>query len=100
MLFLQKKILGDFLKIRARYGRARAVPGVHLLVWVSILVIPWVIFRNIPLNTGLPENFFLVTNVYHIGLFYLNAYVLYPTLFTRKWWWLYFPVLAAILGVS
>ena len=93
---MQKKILSGFLKIRARYG----VPGIHLLVWVSILVIPWVIFRNIPLNTGLPENFFLVTNAYHIGLFYLNAYVLYPALFTRKLWWWYFPVLAAILALS
>ena len=93
---MQKKILSDFFRLRASYG----APAVHPLIWVSILAIPWVIFRNIPVNTGLPEYFFMVTNVYHIGLFYLNAYVLYPALFTRKLWWWYFPVLAAILALS
>ena len=86
----------DLLSIRRRFGAL----GIHLLIWASILFIPWVIFRNIPVNTGLPEYFFPVTNVYHIGLFYLNAYFLYPALFTRRSWWLYFPVLASILALS
>jgi two-component system LytT family sensor kinase len=67
---------------------------------VSVLVIPIFIFHNIPITTGLPDYFFLITNLYHIGLFYLNAFFLYPVLFTRKYWWLYFPVLAFILFLS
>jgi two-component system, LytTR family, sensor kinase len=73
---------------------------IHVLVWVSVLVIPAIIFRNIPVTTGLPDHFFLITNMYHIGLFYLNAYFLYPVLFNRKYWWSYFPVLAVMLALS
>ena len=74
--------------------------GIHILIWVSLLVIPIFIFHNNPITTGLPDYFFLITNIYHIGLFYLNVYFLYPVLFTRKFWWLYFPVLAVILALS
>jgi two-component system, LytTR family, sensor kinase len=76
------------------------VPATHILIWVSLLVIPAIIFNNIPIATGLPPYFFLVTNIYHIGLFYLNAYFLYPVLFTRKTWWLYISVFALILVFS
>jgi two-component system, LytTR family, sensor kinase len=74
--------------------------GIHVLIWVSVLVIPIFIFHNIPIATGLPDYFFLITNIYHIGLFYLNVYFLYPVLVTRKSWWLYIPVLAFILTLS
>src|SRR6266851_954047 len=83
------------------YIRSKYIsPGIHLLIWISLLVIPIFIFRNYPVSTGFPNYFFLFTNIYHIGLFYLNAYVLYPVLFTRKTWWLYFPVLGVIMALS
>ena len=75
-------------------------PGVHLLIWVSVLVIPLFIFHNFPIKTGLPDYFFLVTNLYHIGLFYLNAGILYPRLFNRKTWWVYLLVIGIILALS
>lgn len=46
---------------------------------------------------GLPGNFFFFTTVFHIGLFYLNAFYLYPKLVTRKSWWLYVLCIIAIL---
>jgi len=48
----------------------------------------------------LPVHFFLFTNIYHIGLFYLNAYVLFPKLNTPKTWPLYFLTLPAIVIFS
>jgi two-component system LytT family sensor kinase len=75
-------------------------PFIHVLVWALVLAIPALIFHNIPIATGLPDYFFLITNLYHIGLFYLNAYFLYPVLFTRRRWWIYIPVLACILAFS
>jgi sensor histidine kinase YesM len=75
-------------------------PGIHLLVWTSLLVIPIFIFRNFHINTGLPDYYFLVTNVYQIGLFYLNAYFLYPKLFNRRTWWLYLLAIGIILVFS
>src|SRR6476646_2166487 len=75
-------------------------PGIHLLVWTSLLIIPFFIFHNFPVNTGLPEYYFLVTNIYQIGLFYLSSYFLYPKLFNRRTWWLYFLVVGLILTFS
>lgn len=82
--------------VRSKYF----VPALHLLVWVLLLMVPFIVFRNVKLETGLPGNFFLITNLYHIGLFYLNAYFLYPRVFTRKTWWLYFILIVAILMLS
>jgi two-component system LytT family sensor kinase len=86
----------DMVKISSKY----IAPGIHLLIWTSVLVIPLFIFHNFPIETGLPDYYFLVTNIYHIGLFYLNAWLLYPRLFNRKTWWVYFAVIGTILALS
>jgi two-component system LytT family sensor kinase len=83
-----------------RINSAYINPSIHLLVWASLLTIPAIILSNISINTGLPEHFFLFTNIYHIGLFYLNAYVLFPKLNTPKTWPLYFLTLPAIVILS
>ncbi|HMI59777.1 MAG TPA: histidine kinase [Puia sp.] len=75
-------------------------PGLHLLIWGTLLAIPAFIIHDASGNTGLPGSFFLMANIYHIGLFYLNAYFLIPRLFTRKRAWLYIPVLAGIVAGS
>ncbi len=72
------------------------VPGIHAFIWVLLLAIPHILVGNSNF-LGLSKNFFLVTSIYHIGLFYLNAYYLYPKLLNRKWWWLYIIVIAAII---
>ncbi len=75
-------------------------PAMHVLVWGLLLAIPAFFLRGANLNTGLPPHFFLITNLYHIGLFYLNAYFLYPRLMNRRFWWLYFAAITAIIAVS
>lgn len=77
-----------------------STPAIHLLVWSILFLIPLLLFQDQPDPTGLPRGFFFVTNLYHIGLFYFNAYFLYPRLLTKKWWWLYLISLAALVAVS
>ncbi|HVW61945.1 MAG TPA: histidine kinase [Puia sp.] len=75
-------------------------PAIHMSIWVVLLTIPAVIFHNVPGNPALPGTFFLFTNLYHIGLFYLNALILYPKLMTRRLWPLYFLSVAGLLAIS
>lgn len=75
-------------------------PGVHIVVWSLLFMVPFLVFQNAPAEIGLPHNFFIITNIYHIGLFYLNAYYLYPRLLNKRWWWLYIIILAGIVRAS
>ena len=79
---------------------ARFTYSIHLLIWGSLLFVSLLFSHSANGSTGLPDYFFFYTNIYHIALFYINAYFLYPKLCTKKWWWLYLPVLLAILAVS
>ncbi|MEP6951069.1 MAG: histidine kinase [Ginsengibacter sp.] len=74
-------------------------PGIHFLIWIVLLGIPTLIFGNRTF-LGLQRNFFFITNICHIGLFYLNALFLYPRLLTKKRWPLYILTLAAIVAFS
>ena len=74
-------------------------PVVHISIWTVLLGIPTIAFwKNSWL--GLTQFFFITASLYHIGLFYLNAYFLYPRLLTKKWWWLYIIVVVAIVALS
>jgi two-component system, LytTR family, sensor kinase len=73
--------------------------SLHIIVWAILLVIPSIVFRNQQMP-GIPKGFFFITTIYHIGLFYLNAYFLYPRLLTRKRWPLYILAIAAIILFS
>lgn len=73
--------------------------GLHTLVWCMLLAIP-IFFFNTGNFAGLSHSFFIITNILHIGLFYLNAFFLYPKLLTRKWWWLYIISLGAVVYLS
>lgn len=74
------------------------IPVIHSAVWLLLLAVPYLVFQGQPIVTGLPHGFFLITNVVHIGLFYLNVLYLYPRLLTAKWWWLYCLVLIVIIA--
>lgn len=74
-------------------------PGIHILVWVLFFIITAVLFSGVKMETGLPQGFFLYTNLLHIALFYFNAYILFPRLVTRKWWWLYVLATPAIIAL-
>jgi sensor histidine kinase YesM len=45
----------------------------------------------------LPGSFFIITNIYHIGLFYFTAFVLYPLFFNRKNWWIFILAISGII---
>lgn len=75
-------------------------PAIHILIWGLLLAVPAILTSGVSFKTGLPAHFFLFSNFYHIGLFYFNAYYLYPELLNRKFWWLYFPAIAAVIAIS
>ena len=74
-------------------------PGMHLLVWALLIGIPAIVIQQGP-YLGLPPYFFPITAVYHAGIFYLNAFFLYPRLLTKKFWWLYIISLAVVVLLS
>jgi len=76
-------------------------PAVHITIWILLLAVPTILFRNnVQTFYGLTHWFFFLGSLYHIGIFYLNAYFLYPVLLTKKRWWLYILSLVAIIVLS
>lgn len=70
----------------------------HILIWALLLGVPTVLLPNKSFF-GLSKSFFFISSVFHIGIFYLNAYLLYPRLLTKKYWWLYILSIVAIIIV-
>ena len=81
------------MSIRSKY----LTPGLHIFIWTALLLVPVIVFHNVKWETGLPNGFFFLTNLYHIGLFYFNAFYLYPQFLTRKRWPLYLIFIGALL---
>ena len=74
---------------------------VHITIWILLLSVPTILFRNrVQTFYGLTHQFLFLGTLYHIGIFYLNAYLLYPVLLTKKRWWIYVLSLAAIILLS
>lgn len=82
------------MSVRSKYFS----PGLHLVIWAALFSVPMIVFHKI--DTGLPNGFFIIGNLYHIGLFYLNAFYLYPRFLTRKRWPLYLVFLGIIVWGS
>src|ERR1700754_434218 len=74
-------------------------PAIHIIIWVILLGVPPLLWHK-DTFFGLTGTFFFVTSLYHIGIFYLNAYFLYPKLLNKKWWWLYIISLVVIVFLS
>jgi two-component system, LytTR family, sensor kinase len=72
---------------------------IHAAVWILLLGVPGIILWDQEFF-GLSATFYLFTTLYHIGLFYLNAFYLYPKLLNRRTWWLYIICLLAIIIFS
>src|SRR2546430_2083078 len=73
----------------------------HLIVWSTLFVLPHLFISSdsrVAQPGFFPSSFFIITNLYHIGLFYLNAFVLYPHFFNKRKWWLF--ILSAITIVA
>lgn len=99
LLLKRLNCLDCYLAVMSK-PRKYLVPELHLLTWAVLLFVPVLIFHNAKWDTGLPDSFFYISNVFHIGLFYFNAYYIYPRLLTQKRWPLYILSLVAIIIVT
>jgi two-component system LytT family sensor kinase len=73
---------------------------VHIVVWSMLFGLPHLFISrdHRAVNPGFfPTSFFTITNIYHVCIFYLNAFVLYPLLFNKRRWWAYILVVAGIV---
>jgi two-component system, LytTR family, sensor kinase len=74
--------------------------SLHIAVWCIVLVLPHFLIPGASRNVEpgfVPGSFFTVTNIYHIGLFYFTAFVLYPLYFNKNKWWLFILALLVII---
>ena len=76
--------------------------ALHVIIWSAVLGLPYV-FTSPESHYGqiglLVCNFFTLTNILHIGLFYFNAFFLYSNFLTSKRWWLYMLSVAILIVV-
>ncbi len=72
---------------------------IHAAVWVLLLGVPGILLWDQQFF-GLSATFYLLTTLYHIGLFYFNSFYLYPKLLNKRTWWLYIICLVAIVCLS
>ena len=77
--------------------------SLHILIWGAVLLLPF--FFNGPdeLYTQIGPlrcNFFTLANIFHIALFYFNAFYLYPRFLTRQKWGLYMLWIVALIAAT
>jgi two-component system LytT family sensor kinase len=72
---------------------------VHAIVWPLLLAVPGILLWDQSFF-GLSAGFYFITTLYHIGLFYFNAFYLYPKLLNKRTWWLYIICLFALVALS
>lgn len=76
---------------------------VHIGVWSFLFFLPHLFTSSDSRNVRpgfFPSSFFIITNLFHIGLFYFNVFVLYPLFFNRRKWYIFIALCAAIIAVS
>jgi len=76
---------------------------IHIFVWALLFILPHLFISSDSRNIQpgfFPSSWFIITNAYHVGLFYLNAFVLYPLFFNRRKWWIFVILIAGILAAS
>ena len=81
-----------------RYGQSYQL-WMHIIVWSLLLLLPFIIgSATNHFSIGkIPALFFVVTGFIHIGLFYGNAFFLYPKLYTLRHWLIYLLCMVVIL---
>lgn len=84
------------IKLNTRYTTIL----VHIAAWCVLLVLPHFLIPVVNKNAGpdfLPGSFFIVTNIYHIGIFYFTAFVVYPLFFNKKKWLVFITAVAVLI---
>lgn len=76
--------------------------SLHVLIWGLLLLLPYLISTS---ESGyrigpVPGLLFTLSGFVHIGIFYANAFYLYPKLYNRRRWWLYILSLPLLLFIS
>lgn len=74
----------------------------HIVIWSVILLLPYIVSSaaNGYRIGSLPGLFFTISGVIHMAIFYIHALVLYPRLWNRRYWWLYFPAVFLLVFLS
>jgi two-component system, LytTR family, sensor kinase len=76
---------------------------IHIFVWSLLFILPHLFISSdsrVVQPGFFPSSWFIITNLYNVGLFYLNVFVLYPSFFNKKKWGLFILVIAAIVAGS
>jgi len=83
-----------------QFSRYRTVL-IHLAVWSILFILPHLFFDSRSVQPGFfPGSWFVITNLYNVGLFYFNTLLLYPKLLNKRKWWLYILSVAAVVIIS
>ncbi|MBS1504986.1 MAG: histidine kinase [Bacteroidetes bacterium] len=71
--------------------------ALHIIIWGALLLLPYLVSSSAnDYKIGvIPGLFFTETVLINAGIFYANAYYLYPKLYNRRFWFLY--LIASIL---
>ena len=89
------------LMMTIKYNSKYNTVLLHIIIWSILFALPHFFIDNRNIKPGFfPGSFFIVTNLYHIGLFYLNAFLLFPLLFNKRRWWLFILAIAALIAAS
>ena len=74
----------------------------HGLIWSVLLLLPYLVSNaeNGYKIGAIPGLFFTIGGLIHMGIFYGNAFFLYPKLYNRRFWWLYIICALALIVVS
>jgi len=83
------------------YSDKRIKALTHILVWVIVFSLPYILYKSgdrppRTLTEADKAGFLyanLTTNVFWVGMFYLNAFIMVPRLIYKKQYWKYFTFL-------
>jgi hypothetical protein len=74
--------------------------AIHIGIWSMVLLLPYLLSSQDKEAWQATGNFFTLSCLIHIGIFYGNALYLYPRFANRRKWWLYLPLAAGLVIVS
>ncbi|HEU5147618.1 MAG TPA: histidine kinase [Chryseosolibacter sp.] len=71
--------------------------SLHLLVWAAVLGLPYLLISPDSHYANPLCDYFTLSNLTHIALFYLNANFLYQHFFNSTRWWIYMLSLVSLI---